>query len=177
MWSDKCEEGCVKLKNRSTTALISVLQEVSGNFVSYSVALQPGLGFVLIQHGRQVIPEQHKSSGFLQPLSISEGKREQPTMDFVFNLPEHRGTPAPPQGTTGHGTGGVRTAVVSPFFSYPSPPTARLVLAEKCRKPPGGHQNFIVVDLPPPATISVDPGIRDQADLQKRPTGGLASSD
>ncbi|KAI5343716.1 hypothetical protein L3X38_011592 [Prunus dulcis] len=51
-WSDKCEEGCLKLKNRPTTASISVLQEVSGNFVIYSVALQQELGFVLLQHGR-----------------------------------------------------------------------------------------------------------------------------
>ncbi|KAI5334618.1 hypothetical protein L3X38_024751 [Prunus dulcis] len=51
-WSDKCEKGCVKLKNRPTTASISVLQEISGNFVSYSVVLQQELGFVLIQHGR-----------------------------------------------------------------------------------------------------------------------------
>ncbi|KAI5342381.1 hypothetical protein L3X38_010256 [Prunus dulcis] len=106
----KCKEGCVELKIGLTTASISVLQEVSGNFVSYSVVLQQGLGFVLIQHGRvrtyasqqlkkheskssslspreifisdgrteeaQMIAERQKSSGFLQPLPISEGKRE-----------------------------------------------------------------------------------------------------
>ncbi|BBH00190.1 2-oxoglutarate and Fe(II)-dependent oxygenase superfamily protein, partial [Prunus dulcis] len=84
---------------------------------------------------------------------------------------------APPQGTTGHGTGGDGTAVESPTFPDPSPPAARLVLAENCRKATGTHRNFKAADLPPPATIFVDPGIRDQADLQKRPTGGLASSD
>ncbi|KAI5318385.1 hypothetical protein L3X38_038093 [Prunus dulcis] len=51
-WSDKCEEGCVELKIGLTTASISILQEVNRNCVSYSVVLQQGLGFVLIQHGR-----------------------------------------------------------------------------------------------------------------------------
>ncbi|KAI5324466.1 hypothetical protein L3X38_033539 [Prunus dulcis] len=87
------------------------------------------------------------------------------------------GLPASPQGTTGQGTPGVRTAVESPSFPDPSPPATRLVLAEKCRKPLGGHRNFNAVDLPPPATIFVDPGTRDQTGPQKRPTGGLASSD
>ncbi|KAI5343795.1 hypothetical protein L3X38_011671 [Prunus dulcis] len=86
-------------------------------------------------------------------------------------------TPAQPQGTTGHGTGDVRTAAVSPSFPDPSPPAARPVLAEKCEKPTGAHRNFKAVDLPPPATIFVDPGTRDQADPQERPSRGPASSD
>ncbi|BBH02810.1 2-oxoglutarate and Fe(II)-dependent oxygenase superfamily protein, partial [Prunus dulcis] len=80
----------------------------------------------------------------------------------------------PPQGTTGHGTGGVRTAIESPTLPDHSSPAARLVLAEKCRKPPECHRNFTVADLPPPATIFVDPGTRDQTGPQERPSGGLA---
>ncbi|BBG99450.1 2-oxoglutarate and Fe(II)-dependent oxygenase superfamily protein, partial [Prunus dulcis] len=80
-------------------------------------------------------------------------------------------------GTTGHGTGGDGAAVESPTCPDPSPPATRPVLAENCKKATGTHRNFNAVDLPPPATISIDPGTRDQADLQKRPTGGLASSD
>ena len=37
VWSDQCEEDDVKLKNRPITTSISVLQEVSGNLVYYSV--------------------------------------------------------------------------------------------------------------------------------------------
>ncbi|KAI5323477.1 hypothetical protein L3X38_032549 [Prunus dulcis] len=49
---NKCEESFIELKTRLTTTSISALQDVSGNFVIYNVALQQGLGFVLIQHGR-----------------------------------------------------------------------------------------------------------------------------
>ncbi|BBN68866.1 Protein kinase superfamily protein [Prunus dulcis] len=84
---------------------------------------------------------------------------------------------APPQGTTVHGTGGVRTAIESSSFADRSPARRRSVLAGNCERTTGTHRNFKAADLPPPSTISVDPGIRDQSDLQKRPTGGLASSD
>ncbi|BBH07160.1 2-oxoglutarate and Fe(II)-dependent oxygenase superfamily protein, partial [Prunus dulcis] len=84
---------------------------------------------------------------------------------------------APPQGTTGHGTGGDVTAIESPTFPDPSPPAARPVLVGKCRKPPECHRNFTAADLPPPATIFVDPGTRDRTGPQERPSGGLASLD
>ncbi|BBN69568.1 2-oxoglutarate and Fe(II)-dependent oxygenase superfamily protein [Prunus dulcis] len=73
--------------------------------------------------------------------------------------------------------GGVRTVIESSSFADRSPARRRPVLAGNCERTTGTHRKFKAADLPPPATISVDPGIRDQADLQKRPTGGLASSD
>ncbi|KAI5324344.1 hypothetical protein L3X38_033417 [Prunus dulcis] len=75
------------------------------------------------------------------------------------------------------GAGTKTTETTSPSFPDPSPSAAWPVLAEKCRKSPGGHRNFNAIDLPPPAIISVDPGTRDQVGPQERPSGGLASSD
>ncbi|BBH03703.1 2-oxoglutarate and Fe(II)-dependent oxygenase superfamily protein, partial [Prunus dulcis] len=68
-------------------------------------------------------------------------------------------------------------AIESSSFADRSHARRRPVLAGNCERTTGTHRNFKAADLPPPATISDDPGIRDQADLQKRPTGGLASSD
>ncbi|BBG96763.1 GTP1/OBG family protein, partial [Prunus dulcis] len=61
---------------------------------------------------------------------------------------------APPQGTTGHGTGGDGTAVESPIFLDRSPIADDVCWPETGKKT-GTHRNFKASDLPPPATISL----------------------
>ncbi|BBG93924.1 2-oxoglutarate and Fe(II)-dependent oxygenase superfamily protein, partial [Prunus dulcis] len=80
---------------------------------------------------------------------------------------------APPQGTTGHGTGGVGTVVESPTFLNRSPARRRSVLAGNCERTTGTHRNFKASDLPPSATISVDPGSRS---AQESTTGPFPAS-
>ncbi|BBG96764.1 2-oxoglutarate and Fe(II)-dependent oxygenase superfamily protein, partial [Prunus dulcis] len=102
-----------------------------------------------------------------QPLSLSRAKTAAAFQSLL----------APPQGTTGHRTSGDGTAVESPTFPDRSLARRRRVLAENCEKMTGTHRNFKASDLPPPATIFVDPSIWDQTGSQERSSGGLASSD
>ncbi|BBH05205.1 hypothetical protein Prudu_016527, partial [Prunus dulcis] len=69
---------------------------------------------------------------------------------------------APPQGTTGHGTGGDGTAVESPTFPDPSPPAARLCWlknAEKRRELTETSTSSISL-LRPPFLSTQAPGTR-----------------
>ncbi|BBG99286.1 hypothetical protein Prudu_008919, partial [Prunus dulcis] len=75
-----------------------------------------------------------------------------------------------------HGTGCVRTAVESPTFFDRSPASDDLYWPETVkeqRELTETHRNFKASDLPPPATISVDPGYRS---VQESTTGPLLVS-
>ncbi|BBG92647.1 hypothetical protein Prudu_000441, partial [Prunus dulcis] len=74
---------------------------------------------------------------------------------------------APPPSTTGHETGGVGTAVESLPFQTDPPPADDLCwpkTAKERRELIENYRNFKASDLPPPATISVDPGHRGTRD-------------
>ncbi|XP_073119653.1 uncharacterized protein [Henckelia pumila] len=85
IWKPECQKSFDVLKEALTTVLVLAMPQGEGDFVVYIDASKLGLGAVLMQQDR-VKAEHQRPARLVKPLSITEWKWENITMDFVVGF-------------------------------------------------------------------------------------------